>query len=88
MPDFNMQQKVWMKIVAKAWADEGYKQRLLADPAAVLKTEGVEVPEGVAFKCLEATATQAWLVLPANPTDVGGACEGEERLAAGGSNYF
>jgi hypothetical protein len=78
----NEQQKVWAKIVAKAWADEDYKLRLLADPAAVLKAEGVKVPEGVAFKCVEATETQAWLVLPPKPKDVGGASEGEERLAA------
>ena len=78
----NEQQKVWAKIVAKAWADEDYKQRLLDDPAAVLKAEGAEVPEGVAVKCLEATETQALLVLPPKPTNVGGASEGEERLAA------
>ena len=78
----NEQQKVWAKIVAKAWADEDYKQRLLVDPVAVLKAEGIEVPAGVAVKCLEATETQAWLVLPAKPADVGGASEGEERLAA------
>jgi hypothetical protein len=88
MLESNEQQKVWAKIVAKAWADEDYKQRLLADPAAVLKAEGVDVPEGVAFKCLEATETQAWLVLPLMPTDVGDASEGEERLTAGGGNYI
>ncbi|MDP2846696.1 MAG: NHLP leader peptide family RiPP precursor [Humidesulfovibrio sp.] len=88
MQGFNEQQKVWAKIVAKAWADEDYKQRLLADAAAVLKAEGVDVPEGVAFKCLEATETQAWLVLPLMPTDVGGVSEGEERLAAGGGNFL
>ena len=84
----NEQQKVWTKIVAKAWADEDYKLRLLADPVAVLKAEGAEVPEGVGFKCVEATETQAWLVLPAKPTGVGGASEGEERLVAGGGSYF
>lgn len=82
MPELNKQQKVWAKIVAKAWADEDYKQRLLVDPAAVLKAEGIEVPEGVSFKCLEATETQAFLVLPPKPANVEGASEGEERLAA------
>ncbi|SDL52860.1 NHLP leader peptide domain-containing protein [Maridesulfovibrio ferrireducens] len=77
----NEQQKQWAKIVAKAWADEDYKQRLLNDPTAVMKEEGIEVPEGVKFKCVEATEKQAWLVLPPRP---GKGCieAGEERLAA------
>ena len=82
MPELNKHQKVWAKIVAKAWADEDYKQRLLDDPAAVLKAEGIQVPEGMTFKCLEATEKQAFLVLPPKPTNMGGASEGEERLAA------
>ena len=32
-----MSDKQWSQIVAKAWADANFKQRLLADPAAVLK---------------------------------------------------
>ena len=43
MAEQNEQQKQWAKIVAKAWADEDYKQRLLADPASVMKDEGMEV---------------------------------------------
>jgi hypothetical protein len=81
MAEQNGQQKMWAKIVAKAWADEDYKQRLIKDPAAVLKAEGVDVPEGVEFKCVEATDKQAWLVLPSKPTAIGGVEEGE-RLAA------
>ena len=33
-------QKKWAVCVAKAWADEDYKQRLMSDTAAVLKEEG------------------------------------------------
>jgi nitrile hydratase len=82
MAELKDQQKVWAKIVAKAWADEDYKQRLLDDPATVLKAEGAELPEGVAFKCVEATESQAWLVLPPKPTDAGSVEVGMERLAA------
>ncbi|SDL52824.1 NHLP leader peptide domain-containing protein [Maridesulfovibrio ferrireducens] len=77
----NDPKKQWAKIVAKAWADEDYKQRFLTDPAAVLKEEDIEVPEGVKFKCVEATEKQAWLVLPPKPT-TGSMEEGDERLAA------
>ena len=76
----NENQKQWAKIVAKAWADEDYKQRLLADPTSVMKEEGLEVPEGVKFKCVEATKSKTWLVLPPKPD--GRVEEGEERLAA------
>jgi hypothetical protein len=77
------QQKVWAKIVAKAWADEDYKQRLLSDPSAVLKAEGVDVPEGLEFKCVEASPAQAWLVLPPKPDGIGDVIAAtEERLAA------
>jgi hypothetical protein len=58
----------WVKIVAMAWADEGYKARLLANPVAVLAEEGLEIPAGVAVKILENTGTQIHLVLPAPPT--------------------
>lgn len=75
------QQKLWAKIVAKAWADEEYKQKLLTDPAAVLSAEGVALPEGVNFKCVEATDKQAWFVLPPKPADGGQGVELGERIA-------
>jgi len=80
MADQNAQQKIWEKIVAKAWADEGYKQQLLADPATVLSAEGMALPAGVQIKMVEATDKVAWLVLPAQ--NAGAVVEGEERLAA------
>ncbi|MDP2846740.1 MAG: NHLP leader peptide family RiPP precursor [Humidesulfovibrio sp.] len=76
----NEQQKLWAKIVAKAWADEDYKQRLLDEPAAVLRAEGLTVPEGVEINVVEATAKKVWLVLPMQSGE--GAVVGEERLAA------
>jgi hypothetical protein len=69
MSDQKEQQKQWAKIVAKAWADEDYKQRLMEDPAAVLSEEGMPVPEGVDIKVVEATDKQAWMVLPPKPED-------------------
>ena len=76
------QSKQWEKIVAKAWIDEDYKQQLLDDPAAVLKAEGVDTPDGVKIKCVEATEKQAWLVLPPKPSNESDINVGEERIAA------
>src|SRR5690348_6215614 len=42
--------EAWGRIVARAWADEQLKQRLLCDPAAVLREYGVEVPDGAVVK--------------------------------------
>lgn len=54
-------------IIAKCWADEGFKQRLLADANAALKAEGIEVPAGVSIKVLENTDKVINFVLPAKP---------------------
>ena len=32
------------KVITKCWEDEAFKARLLADPAATLAAEGVQVP--------------------------------------------
>ena len=44
----------WGQLVAKAWKDPAFKKRLLAQPAAVLKEEGIEMPAGV----ISATGTR------------------------------
>ena len=74
------QQKAMAKVIAKAWSDEGFKKRLLAQPMAVLVEHGVEVPAGVELKAVENTDKVAYFVLPAMPTGAG-AEEMEERLA-------
>jgi nitrile hydratase alpha subunit len=56
------------KIIAKAWMDEGFKQRLLSDPAASLKEEGVEIPPGVEVRIVEDTDSVQHLVLPMKPS--------------------
>ena len=55
------------KIVARAWADEGFRERLKADPrAAVAEETGITVPASIAIEVLEETADKAYLVIPAN----------------------
>lgn len=48
--------------------DEGFKQRLLADPAAVLKEEGVETPPGIEVRVVANTEKVFHFVLPAKPS--------------------
>ncbi len=79
MPE--VQQRTWAKIVAQAWADADYKARLLADPAAVLKEAGLDVPAGITLQVVENTANVAHFVLPAPPIGAHGT-ELEERVSA------
>lgn len=73
--------KAWLKVIALSWEDESYRQRLLADPAAVLAEAGAELPQGVELRIAEDTETVKWLVLPTPPAS-GMMEEAEERLAA------
>jgi hypothetical protein len=56
------------KAIAKAWLDEGFKKKLLADPTASLKAEGVEIPPGIEIRIAEDTANSRNLVLPLRPS--------------------
>lgn len=59
--------KTWKKLVAKAWADPEWKARLLADPVAVLREEGLNVPENVKIRIVEETPGVRTLLLPVMP---------------------
>jgi hypothetical protein len=56
------------KIIAKAWRDPAFKAELIANPAAALKAEGIDVPAGMAVTVLENTDKKFHLVLPPVPT--------------------
>jgi hypothetical protein len=72
------------KIVARAWADESFRDRLKADPrAAVAEETGVTVPESVAIEVLEETPEKAYLVIPSNRMAV----SDEDLDLAGGGGY-
>ena len=57
------------QLYARSWSDEKFKQALLSNPAAVLKAEGMQMPEGVEVIALENTDTVFNLVLPALPLE-------------------
>jgi hypothetical protein len=78
--------KQWGQLVAQAWADEAFKRRLLADPAAVLKEQGLEAPPGVRVRVLEDTDQVLHLTLPQQPTSEI-SHEDLERVAAGQARF-
>jgi hypothetical protein len=63
----DMDAKEWGRVVSKAWADEQFKQRLLADPVVVLRENGIPVPAGITVNVIENTDTVCNLTLPLKP---------------------
>jgi hypothetical protein len=57
------------KIIAQAWRDSAFKAELIANPAAALKAEGIDVPDGITVTVVENTDKQFHLVLPPVPSD-------------------
>jgi hypothetical protein len=58
------------QLIAKCWADEGFKQKVLADPAATLRAEGLELPADLSYVAHENTDKVVHLVIPAKPTEL------------------
>lgn len=62
-------QKAYGKLVAKAWSDDDFKAKLLADPMAVFKENELMIPEGIEIRMVENTGKVAHLILPPEPSD-------------------
>jgi Nitrile hydratase, alpha chain len=80
----------WQQLIARAWCDPVLKARLLADPAAVLREQGLNVPAGVRVNVMENTDGVMEntdgvlnLVLPAKPSALD-LCDEELQMAAVG----
>ena len=82
MSDAQGWQQKWGQVVAQAWSDDSYKQRLLADPAAVLAEQGLTAPTGKQVRIVEDTADTVHVVLPAKPDELS---DDELDQAAGGA---
>ncbi len=61
--------QVAASIFARAMTDPDFKAQFVADAAAVLRAEGLDVPEGVTYKIVENSATLQYLVLP-DPNEI------------------
>jgi hypothetical protein len=78
------QEKQWGLIVARAWADEEFKARLLANPKAVMRDHGLEL-SAVDVRVVEDTPTIRHFVLPASPC---GDLTEEELSPVAGADSF
>jgi hypothetical protein len=71
------------QVVARAWADESFRERLRTDPhGAVAEVTGVEVPESIEIEVLEETPEKGYLVIPVNRVEIS-----DEQLDAAAGGY-
>ncbi|MDZ8108578.1 MAG: thiocillin family RiPP [Nostoc sp. DedQUE12a] len=61
--------KKYGQLVAQAWEDESFKQRLFSEPKAVLIENGIEVPDNLEIRVVENTANLIYMTLPAKPSE-------------------
>ncbi len=80
---FKGKEKEWAKVMAQAWVDEEFKAKLLADPKAVLKEEGIDFPANIKLNISEAKEDELNLTLPLKPEGMSGTVEElQERMQA------
>jgi hypothetical protein len=80
---FKGKERLWAKVIAMAWLDEGFKKRLMADPTTVLKEHGIDFPGGLKVNILEGRPGEINVTLPPRPEHTHGTVEElEEKLSA------
>ncbi len=63
--------------------DEEFKKRFIADPATVLKENGIEIPEGMTVRVVEQKEIEIQILLPPKPVKLSfGVAELSERMPA------
>lgn len=77
--------KQWGLIVARAWADETFKNRLLDNPYVVLREYGIEIAQGTQVRVLEDSDEVRHFVLPPNP--IGELTEEELSPSVGADSF-
>jgi hypothetical protein len=60
--------KNYDEVIAKAWSDPEFRERLKQDPHGALAEHGIEVPEGTQVNVVEDTDAVTHLVLPLRTT--------------------
>lgn len=79
--DFNT---IWAKIIARAWKEPAFKQKLLKDPKAVLKEYKIDLPAGTKAIVHANEKNTIHLTLPEMPSNVTATVSDEElrKIAA------
>lgn len=73
------------KLFAACWRDDALKSRFLADPRAVLREHGIEVPDQIEVRVTEARDDVLHITLPQPPAGHADLSDDDLAAAAGGS---
>lgn len=76
-------EKVWSKIIAKAWSDPVFKQRLIEEPRKVFKENGLEIPSDIELRISDSDKI-VYLNLPEPPGEY---LDDEFLKKVGGADY-
>jgi hypothetical protein len=63
------QQQKFREIIARAWKDENFKQRLLSDPKGVFREAGIPLPSNLKVNVHVDTPDTMNLIIPRNPAE-------------------
>ena len=85
-PQSQTRKDIEAHIIAKAWKDEAYKQKLLSNSKGVIEQEfNVQLPKEVNVQVMEENPTSLYFVLPARPEILGQEISDEQlAVIAGG----
>ena len=78
------QKNALAQLFAACWKDEALKARFMADPKAVLKEHGLDVPDNMDVKVVENADDCVHITLPATPVGHQAVSDDEMGNAAGG----
>jgi Nitrile hydratase, alpha chain len=71
------------KVIARAWSDDGYKARLVANPKSVLTEAGIVIEDGPQLRAVEDTADVRHFVIPVAPAEGELSEDALEQVAGG-----
>lgn len=70
MVDHEAENEALAAIVARGWGDADFHAELMADPTAVLKANGVHVPDGKRVVVVEDDDTVLHITIPQRPSEL------------------
>lgn len=83
MAEHRWNRELETKIIAHAWKDENFRDKLLKNPKEAFKEHGVELPRDTEIKVWQEDANHFYFVLPRAPAEVRKLSPAElEKLAA------
>lgn len=78
-------QEIEQRLITKAWQDDDFKQLLVNNPRAAMKSEGIEFPESFEIRAVEETPNTVYIVLPTKPSTSEELSEADLEAVAGGA---